>query len=146
MTYPAGFKFSLERECDEILQYLYSRRYDGKYVDLDIAQTELPFPFEVFEIATQKLYGEGLIELSTDNKLFGKITEKGSVFCRTSSFQELAKDEKTRKKDEAFDGIKSKIEVIVWIITILLSIYSIYITNKVDKLESKIEQLEKRNR
>lgn len=90
MTYPIDTKFNLDAICDEILRYLYWRRYDGKFVDLDQAQIQLPFPFEPFEIALKKLNLEGYIELNPKNTLLGKITAKGTVFIRTTSFEESA--------------------------------------------------------
>ena len=86
MTYPAGHKFDLEVECEEILQYLYWRRYNNAYVDLDAAQMELPFPFEVFEMATYKLKSDGLVELHPENNLLGRITLNGALFWRTESY------------------------------------------------------------
>jgi len=86
MTYPIDTKFNLDEVSDEILRYLYWRRYDGQMVDLDNAQCELPYPFEPFEIALQKLNLNGYIELDPSNSLMGKITQKGVVFVRTTSF------------------------------------------------------------
>jgi hypothetical protein len=144
MTYPIETKFDLEEICDEILRYMYCRRYDGNDIDLDQAQIELPFPFEPFEIATQKLNLEGYIQLNPENSLLGKITQKGTVFIRTTSFIEEANKNIKAKQKENFQNIKSIIEIIFGLITICLTVYSIYITNIVSELENKLELIEKK--
>jgi len=88
MTNQIDTKFNLDVISDEILRYLYLRRYDGKFVNLDQAQIELPFPFDPFEIALTRLNMEGYIELNSKNTLLGKITAKGTSFIRTTSFEE----------------------------------------------------------
>ncbi|MFT3918916.1 hypothetical protein [Cloacibacterium sp.] len=141
MTYPIETKFDLDEICDEILRYLYWRRYDDNEVDLDQAQIELPFPFEPFEIATQKLNLNGYIELNPTNSLLGKITQKGTVFVRTTSFVEETNNNNKANLKENLQNIKSILEVLFGLITICLTIYSIYITNKVSELENKLESI-----
>ena len=104
----------------------------------------MPYPFEPFEIATQKLNLEGYIQLNPTNSLSGIITQKGTVFIRTTSFVDESNKDLKAKRKEKFENIKSFIEIIFGLVTICLTIYSIYITNKVSELENKLELIEKK--
>lgn len=144
MTYPVGTKFNLDEVSDEILRYLYWRRFDGEMVDLDNAQCELPYPFEPFEIALQKLNLEEYIKLDPSNSLMGKITPKGVVFLRTTSFMEESKKAYWQKFKERFQGVKSLLELVFGFATIILTIYSFQLSDSVQKLQNKIETLEEK--
>lgn len=145
MTYPIDIKFNLDEVSDEILRYLYWRRYDGLMVDLRNAQCELPYPFEPFEIALQKLNLDGYIALAPSNSLLGKITQKGVVFVRTTSFVAESKKSYWQKFKDRFQGVKSFLELVFGLATIVLTIYSSQLDNRITELENKIEILEQKN-
>ena len=128
MTYPIEIKFNLDEVSDEILRYLYWRRYDEKMIDLINARFQLPYPFEPFEIALQKLNLDGYIELDPINSLMGKISQKGLVFVRTTSFVAESKKAYLQKFKDRFQGVKSFLELVFGLIAIILTIYSYQLT------------------
>lgn len=123
MTYPMGTKFNLDLVSDEILRYLYWRRGQDNFIDLDQAQIELPFAFEPFEVALNKLNIEGFIELDVHNSLSGKITPKGIVFVRTTSFEEYAKDLQSQILK---NKLKFWLPIILSVLALVVSILSLF--------------------
>lgn len=144
MTYPIDTKFNLDEVSDEILRYLYWRRYDGQMIDLDNAQCELPYQFEPFAIALQKLNLYEYIELDPNNSLIGRITQKGVVFIKTTSFVEESKITYWQKFKKRFQGVKSFFELVFGFATIILTIYSFQLTDIITELQKKTKKLEQK--
>lgn len=141
MTLPAGTNLDLSLYCDEVLGYFYFRKSNG-FINTDLVDQELSIPYEHCDIAMKKLETDGFLEVfeTFDSKL-AKITPKGEVHYRTSSYKTESEKKSNVNKIEKIRLFKDVIEIVVFVFTIFLGLYTFSLNKELKNLEDKIQIL-----
>lgn len=145
MTLPAGTNLDISLYCDEVLGYFYFRKSNG-FIDTDLVDQELSLPYEHCDIAMKKLETDGFIEVfeTSDSKL-AKITPKGEVYYRTSSYKIESKTNTKNNTIEKIRAIKDVVELVVFLFTIFLGVYTFSLNKELKSMESEIQMLKNKN-
>lgn len=141
MTLPAGTNLDLSPYCDKILGFFYFKKSNG-FIDTDLVDQELSIPYEHCEIAIKKLETDGFLKISeTSVSKFAKITPSGEVYYRTSSYQNEASNSSKKRKIESIRILKDIVELIVFLFTLALGIYTFSLNKDIEDLRKEIRTL-----